>query len=222
MVLRFDSEVNSRPWNRGRKKVVEETGGSVGIAEEDTLRAELYGLLGWLLRAPLSRDDLARAAALEGDDSDLGEALTTLAAVARAARPEAVEDEYHTLFVGVSAGELTPYASYYLTGFTYEKPLAKLRIEMEKLGIAKSDDVSEPEDHIAALCEMMAGLITGAFGTPADLATQQRFFDTHMAPWAGKFFEDLEVSASAALYMPVGTIGKLFMGIETQAFQMAA
>ncbi len=202
--------------------MVEETGGSGGIAEEDTLRAGLYGLLGWLLRAPLSRDDLERAAALEGDDSDLGEALKALAAAARAAQPEAVEDEYHTLFVGVSEGELTPYASYYLTGFTYEKPLAKLRIEMEKLGISKSDDISETEDHIAALCEMMAGLITGAFGAPADLATQQRFFDAHMAPWAGKFFEDLEVAASAALYMPVGTIGKLFMGIETQAFQMAA
>ncbi len=202
--------------------VAQQAGGSGGIAEEDALRAELYALLGWLLRAPPSVDGLRRIAALKGDDSELGRAMKILAAAARAAQPEAVDDEYQTLFVGVGEGELTPYASYYLTGFTYEKPLAKLRIEMEKLGIAKTDDVPEPEDHIAALCEMMAGLITGAFGERADLATQQRFFDTHIAPWAGKFFEDLEVAASAALYMPVGTIGKLFMGIETQAFQMAA
>ncbi len=202
--------------------MAQDAGDSGGIAEEETLRAELYALLGWLLKAPPSAEDLQRAAALEGDDSELGRAIRVLAAAARVTQPEAVEDEYHTLFVGVSDGELTPYASYYLTGFTYEKPLGKLRIEMKKLGIAKSDDVPEPEDHIAALCEMMAGLITGAFGEPADLATQQRFFDTHIAPWAPKFFEDLEVAASAALYMPVGTIGKLFMGIETQAFQMAA
>ncbi len=200
-----------------------ETLGSVGeIAEEDTLRAELYTLLGWLLRSPATASELRRVAALEGDDSELGRAIRVLAAAARAAQPEAVEDEYHTLFIGVGGGELTPYASYYLTGFTYEKPLAKLRIDMGKLGIGRAEDESEPEDHIAALCEMMAGLITGAFGAPADLATQQRFFDTHIAPWSGKLFEDLEVAASAALYMPVGTIGKLFMAIETQAFQMAA
>ena len=202
--------------------MAQDAGDSGGIAEEETLRAELYALLGWLLKAPPSAEDLQRAAAFEGDDSELGRAIRVLAAAARAAQPEAVEDEYYTLFIGVSDGELTPYASYYLTGFTYEKPLGKLRIEMKKLGIAKSDDVPEPEDHIAALCEMMAGLITGAFGEPADLATQQRFFDTHIAPWARKFFEDLEAAGSAALYMPVGTIGKLFMDIETQAFQMAA
>ena len=192
------------------------------IAEEDTLRADVYALLGFLLRSAPTADGLQRVGALDGDGSELGRALSVLAAAARVARPEAVHDEYHALFVGVAAGELTPYASYYLTGFTYEKPLAKLRIDMAPLGIAKTDDVSEPEDHIAALCEMMAGLITGAFAERADLVTQQRFFDTHVAPWAKRFFEDLEAAKSAAFYMPVGTIGKLFMGIETQAFQMAA
>ncbi len=198
------------------------SGAAGGIAEEDSLRAEVYALLGWLLRSPLTADGLRRVNALQGDDSEIGRAIAVVAKAARVVRPEAIEDEYNTLFVGVAQGELVPYASYYLTGFTYEKPLAKLRIEMDKLGIAKSDDVSEPEDHIAALCEMMAGLITGAFAERADLVTQQRFFDTHVAPWAKRFFEDLEAANSAAFYMPVGTIGKLFMGIETQAFQMAA
>lgn len=202
--------------------MAEETGGSRRIAEEDTLRAELYGLLGWLLRAPLSHDDLARAAALEGDDSALGEALTALAAAARGTTPEQIGDEYQDLFIGMGRGELLPFASYYLTGFLNEKPLAKLRVEMGELGIARADDVHEPEDHIAALCEIMAGLITGAFGTPADVATQQRFFDTHMAPWAGQFFSDLEAAKAAAFFMPVGAIGKLFMRIEAQAFEMAA
>src|SRR3546814_15777160 len=74
----------------------------------------------------------------------------------------------------------------------------------------------------AALCEMMAGLITGSFGAPADLAGQRHFFDTHIGCWAPRFFEDLQAAQSAVLYMPVGTIGRLFLAVEAEAFDMAA
>ena len=192
------------------------------VAAEDMLRANTYALLASLFRAPPDAARLADLAKLGADDTEMGRALGALGAAARDSMPEAIDDEYHDLFIGVGEGELTPYASYYLTGFTYEKPLAKLRIEMSELGIAKTDDVAEPEDHIAALCEMMCGLITGAFGAPADLARQQAFFDTHIAPWAERFFEDLETASSANFYKPVGTIGRLFMRIELQSFEMAA
>ena len=115
-----------------------------------------------------------------------------------------------------------PYASQYLTGFVYEKPLAKLRHDMDAIGVAASGSSSEPEDHIAYLCEIMHGLITGVFGEPAVLSAQQKFYETHMASWAGQFFTDLEGAESAALYMPVGTIGRLFLAIEAEAFEMAA
>src|SRR3546814_1226921 len=92
---------------------------------------------------------------------------------------------------------------------------------MAGLRIARADDVKEPEDHIAALCEMMAGLITGSFGAPADLAEQRHFFDTHIGCWAPRFFEDLQAAQSAVLYMPVGTIGRLFLAVEAEAFDMA-
>ncbi len=192
------------------------------VAAEDMLRANTYALLASLFRAPPDAARLADLAKLGVDDTEMGRALGALGAAARESMPEAIDDEYHDLFIGVGEGELTPYASYYLTGFTYEKPLAKLRIEMSELGIAKTDDVVEPEDHIAALCEMMCGLITGAFGAPADLARQQAFFDTHIAPWTERFFEDLETASSANFYKPVGTIGRLFMRIELQSFEMAA
>jgi TorA maturation chaperone TorD len=200
----------------------EAPGNPQGVTEEDQSRAELYGLLAWLLRAPLTRDDLDRLGEIDGGDSDLGEALGALAAAARAATPEQIGDEYQNLFIGVGRGELMPFASYYLTGFLNEKPLAKLRVDMGKLGITRADDVGEPEDHMAALCEMMAGLITGAFGEAADLAAQQRFFDDHIAPWAEKFFADLEAAKGAGFFMPVGAVGKQFMAIEAQAFEMAA
>ena len=192
------------------------------IAEEDSLRADCYALLAWILRAPSSAEDLERLASLTGDESDLGLAIGALASAARRVSPEAAREEYHDLFIGLGRGELMPFGSYYLTGFLHERPLAKLRIDMGQLMISRAEEVREPEDHIAALCEMMSGLISGTFGAPADLAEQQRFFDAHIGPWAERFFGDLEAAKSATLYMPVGTIGKLFMRIEAQAFEMAA
>lgn len=192
------------------------------IAEEDLLRANIYSLLGRLLARPPERATLDMIGGIKGDDTELGQALQSMAAAARASTPGAVDDEYHALFIGLGNAELNPYGSYYLTGFLYEKPLAKLRGDMAEIGIVRADKVHEPEDHIAALCEMMCGLITGAFGQVTDLDEQQNFFATHIAPWAARFFEDLERSPRAAFYMPIGTVGKLFMAIETQAFQMAA
>ena len=192
------------------------------VQEEDLLRAQIYGLLGRLLVRPPDRVVLDLSAAIEGDDSELGAALSALAEGARATNPEAAEDEYNALFIGMTRGELVPYASYYLTGFLHEKPLADLRGDMALLGLARADDVSEPEDHIAALCEMMHGFTTGVFGTPLALADQRRFFDAHIATWAPKFFEDLEAAESAVFYAPVGRVGRLFMAVEAEAFEMAA
>lgn len=195
------------------------------LGEEDRLRADWYLLLAQLLREPPKEASLAGLRQLDGDDSLLGEAISALGAAAKGTDEAKVKREYHDLFIGVGQGELLPYGSYYLTGFLHEKPLAKLRGQMIELGIRRADDVKEPEDHIAALCEMMAGLITGAFsqdGAPAPLATQRQFFETHIGCWAPRFFEDLEAAQSAAFYMPVGTIGRLFMAVETQAFDMAA
>jgi TorA maturation chaperone TorD len=190
--------------------------------EEEQLRAGWYALLARLLSAPADDELLTLLRGLGEDESELGAALGALKAAAGAASPGGIEQEYFDLFVGVGQGELVPYGSYYLTGFLHEKPLARLREDMEALGIARSEGVPESEDHIAALCDMMAGLIAGAFGAPADLASQRKFFDDHVGCWAPRFFENLEAAPSAAFYMPVGTLGRLFMAVESQAFEMAA
>ncbi|NIA69515.1 molecular chaperone TorD family protein [Pelagibius litoralis] len=194
----------------------------IPIAEEDQLRAGWYALLAQLLSGEPGEPALRMMRGLSGDDSELGQAIKALAAAAKGTTVDAARQEYFDLFVGLGQGELLPYASYYLTGFLNEKPLARLRGDMARLQIARADDVSEPEDHVAALCEMMAGLITGSFGDPAGLAEQRKFFDTHIGCWAPRFFEDLQAAQAAVLYMPVGTIGRLFMEIESQAFEMAA
>jgi TorA maturation chaperone TorD len=188
------------------------------IPEEDGLRAQWYGLL----VAPPTAELLETLGAIEGDETGLGKAITRVAAAARAGTVEAVAEEFHDLFIGVGGGELLPYGSYYLAGFTYEKPLAKLRIEMIRLGIVRADDMHEPEDHVASLLGIMGGLITGAYGERADLASQQAFFDVHVGSWAALFFQDLEAAPSANFYKPVGTVGRLFLDVEGQAFKMAA
>ena len=194
------------------------------IAEEDLQRARIYGLLARLLAEPVSEATLAALRAVDADDTtEFGRAMASLADLARRTTRAATEEEYTQLFYGVGAGgELQPYASYYLTGFLYEKPLSNLRGDMAVLGIAPSGSSSEPEDHIAYLCEIMHGLITGAFGEPCHLAMQREFFVKHLAPWAERFFENLERAKSAAFYMPVGTIGRLFVAIEREAFETAA
>jgi TorA maturation chaperone TorD len=192
------------------------------LASEEALRADAYALLATLLRTPPTAETLQNLAGLASDDTELGRAVGLLGVAAQATTVDAVGEEYHDLFIGVGASELKPYASYYRTGFLYEKPLADLRDDMADLGIASAEETSEPEDHIASLCEIMCGLITGAFGAPADLARQRAFFDRHIAPWAAHLFEDLETTQSASFYKPVGMVGRLFMEIESQAFEMAA
>lgn len=191
------------------------------IAEEETLRAAFYGLLSRLLSRAPDAADLNGLAGLAGDDTPLGAGIAALARVARNTTPAAAEREFNTLFIGLGRGELLPYASYYLTGFLNEKPLATLRSHMAKLGIARDADTKEPEDHIATLCEIMAGLIEGRHhAEPLALADQEAFFNTHIAVWAGHFFGDLEAAGAAVLYAPVGTIGRAFMDIEIEAFRM--
>ena len=190
------------------------------IPEEDRLRADMYDFLGALLAKPPDADLLGKSAALSGDDSEVGRSIRTLARIAAASTPETVEDEYNTLFVGLGRGELLPYASYYLTGFLNEKPLAALREDMKTLAIVRTDDVFEPEDHIASLFEMMAGMIVGRFAEPVSLDRSKRFFDRHIGPWASHFFSDLESARNSVFYAPVGSVGRAFMEIEKEAFRL--
>ncbi|SEN09726.1 chaperone TorD involved in molybdoenzyme TorA maturation [Palleronia salina] len=193
------------------------------IASEDRLRADLYNYLGLMLAAPPNDMLLAQTAGLSGDsETDLGRAIASLAKVARVTKPKAVVSEFNALFIGLGRGELLPYASYYLTGFLNEKPLASLRADMAARGIARAPNVFEPEDNIASLMEMMAGQIMGRFGRPATVAEQKQFFNKHIGPWAVHFFSDLEAAKKSVLYASVGQVGRVFMEIEREAFRMSA
>ena len=183
----------------------------------DLERARVFALLGRLLAAAPNPDLLRNLALLPGDASPLGKALAGLAQAAATANAAAVQREYLALFVGVARGELLPYASYYLTGFLHERPLAELRAELARLGIARAEGVAEPEDHLAFCCEAMAGLLSGGFEGDADA-----FLARHLKPWAGRCFADLEVAGAASFYRAVGAFGRVAMDIETAAAEFAA
>lgn len=186
----------------------------------DLLRSHEYNLLAILLGRAPTRDVLDRLGELKGDPSPLGLAHLDLADAAAAADPDALQREFFDLFIGVSRGELLPYASYYLTGFLYERPLAHVRESLLALGIERAENVHEPEDHVAILCEVMAGLTAGRFA--AEPGADRRFFERHLRPWAPRFFADLETAKAAKFYRVVGRVGRLFMEIEAEAFAMDA
>jgi len=189
------------------------------LAPEDQARADLYSLLSSLLLSIPTDEILQKLSQLEGGEGDIGSAISSLARVAKAVDAGSVEREYNVVFIGVGRGDILPYASYYLTGFLHEKPLADLRAAMRSLGLQRREGVVEPEDHLGSLCEMMSGLITGAFGEPASLQTQKDFFNAHIGPWAAHCFSDLEKAENAVLYAPVGSLGRALMDIENEAFR---
>jgi TorA maturation chaperone TorD len=193
-------------------------------SREDSLRAATYALLGRLLSAPPDGSLLdrlgdagdGRADALSADA--LSEAWSALAHASGAARPTVIDDEFHGLFIGLGRGELVPYASWYMTGFLMERPLGELRRDLAQLGIERAESVREPEDHAAALCQVMALLIDD----PAYGSEQERdFYSRHIEPWMKRFFGDLESAEGAVFYRQVGRLGRHFIELEEQSQPMS-
>src|SRR6266446_3665952 len=158
----------------------EHPGTAGDVDEVDAARAQEYALLSVLLARAPDAGLLERLGTLRGDASPLGLAHVALAEAAQRTNVERLEREYFDLFIGLGRGELLPYASYYLTGFLHERPLARLRADLAELEITRSEGNPEPEDHIAILCEVMAGLAGGSFPAPA--GADQKMFDKHIAP----------------------------------------
>ena len=188
------------------------------LDEVDVARAQEYALLSALLARAPDAAFLKRLSQLRGDATPLGVAHAALADAAAAATVQQVEREYFDLFIGLGRGELMPYGSYYLTGFVYERPLARLRQDLAQFGIERADDEIEPEDHAAIVCEIMAGLCARRFHAPA--GSDEVLFEKHVAPWLGRFFTDLSQAETAKFYRHVGTLGRAFIEIETEALAL--
>ncbi len=186
------------------------------MEQENTLwRAQTYALLATLFAKAPDQALLDNIASIEvtEPESPMGQQWKTLIQACQHVDIDALQQEFHDLFIGITHGELLPYGSYYQTGFLMEEPLAELRTDLAKLGLARQDDTAEPEDHIAAQCDVMR-LILMAEGTP--VVTEEQFFQSHLAPWVQSFCDDLAKAKSVNFYKSVAGFAKTFFGMEVK------
>jgi len=192
--------------------------------DEETARAEVYGLLSQLWYAPASPELLGalRVAATEApaEGAFLEEPWRELVGIARAMKDAEVAAEYDALFGGVGKPEVYLFGSHYLSGFLNEKPLARLREDLADLGLTRDEAMPETEDHIAYLCEVMRYLIAGDDVAVANLTRQREFFATHLQPWVAALCEAVSANPRARFYAVLADFTRAFVSVEQQGFDM--
>lgn len=197
---------------------------STGGLDEETARAEVYGLLAPLFYAPPSPDLLAqlRAAVTQAPSAGgfLQEPWRTVVAAARNLSDEQIAAEHEALFGGMGKPEVYLYGSHYLSGFLNDKPVARLRSDLIALGLGRAESMHETEDHIAYLCEVMRYLIAGDDVAVANLTQQKAFFGDHLMPWAGTMCDAITAHPKADFYKQLALFLQAFVGIEQQGFDL--
>lgn len=192
--------------------------------ETELLRAQLYALLAHLLVMPPKMELLLTLQNLAGDSSALGKCFTTISLTARRMSPVMIKHEHHQLFHPENSGYVRPHQSEYHTcsATPIDQCLQDLQEDLHKSHIIAPAHTGFRPDHAGLLLELMAGMISGAFGRVIDLDEQQYYFEKYIASWMPLFFQKLETSEIAAFYMPVATLGKEFLEIEKQAFEIGS
>lgn len=192
--------------------------------DEETARAEVYGLLALLYYAPPEPSLLEslRVAVTEAPTAGgfLEEPWRELVGVARQMDDAAIRAEYDVLFGGVGKPEVYLFGSHYLSGFLNEKPLARLRTDLAALGLGRGDEMPETEDHVAYLCEVMRYLIAGDDAGVSNLARQQAFFAAHVQPWIHALCDAIAAHPKARFYAALSHFTRAFASVEVQGFDM--
>jgi TorA maturation chaperone TorD len=192
--------------------------------DEETARAEVYGLLAQMFYAPPAPELIAELQIAVTDAPVTGgyleEPWRQLVGAARATDPASIALEYDALFGGVGKPEVYLFGSHYLSGFLNEKPLAQLRATLADLGLARDDAMPETEDHFAYVCEVMRYLIAGDDVAVANLTHQRKFFADHVQPWASALCDAIAQHPKARFYGVLAEFTRAFLSVETQGFDM--
>ncbi|CCN70864.1 molecular chaperone [Vibrio nigripulchritudo] len=181
--------------------------------KNDSMRSDIYALFAALMRSAPKEDVLDWLQSIEiseGADSQMSDAWTQLSLAAAIYSPQDIADEYQLLFIGIGRGEVMPFASWHLTGSLMEKPLALIRQDLERLGFERNEYTKEPEDHIAALCEVMSLLESEI--------EQNAFFNRHIQPWFEKLTKQIKQAEHAQFYAALATVMNQFLLIEQTRF----
>ena len=192
--------------------------------DEETARAEVYGLLAALYYAPPTPELLAqlRVAVTQApaEGGFLEESWRAVVASVRALDDASVAKEFNALFAGVGKPEVYLFGSHYLTGFLNEKPVARLRTDLAKLGLERDEAMPETEDHFAYLCEVMRYLIAGDDVAVANLTQQKSFFGDHVQPWTTAMCDAIGQHPRAKFYAALSEFTRAFLSVENQGFDM--
>lgn len=191
----------------------------LSLEPEEQARADWYALLAALFQQPPSVDLMRQIASAPLDSSTtLGHQFSELAQSCAQMEQDAIRQEFDALFLGVGRPEVFLQASFYLTGFLHERPLANLRERMAGLGVVRGSELSLTEDHFGVLCELMRFLIAAENSAPTSVAAQQEIFNEYIAPCFEALCDAIERSESGNFYRQVGRVAKEFFSIEQQAF----
>ena len=194
--------------------------------DEETARAEIYGLLAQLYFAPPPPELMSalRVAVTQApaQGAFLEEPWRAVVAAARAVSDEEAAEEYDALFGGVGKPEVYLFGSHYVSGFLNEKPLARLRETLAQMGLARDESVGETEDHVACVFEVMRYLIAGDDVAVANLTKQNEFFSAHVQPWAPRLCDAIAAHPRARFYAAVAEFTRAFLSVEAQGFDMLA
>ena len=195
--------------------------------DEETARAEIYGLLAQLFYAPPAPEllDALRVAVTEAPTAGafLEEPWRALVGTARELQAGDIRTEYDDLFGGVGKPDIYLFGSHYLSGFLNERPLAQLRDDLRSLGLTRDEaSMPETEDHVAYLCEVMRYLIASDDMAVANLTRQRAFFGTHLQPWIGAMCDAITAHPRARFYSALARFTHAFAGVEQQGFDLLA
>lgn len=182
--------------------------------QQQSIRADIYLILSTLYRQQPTPELIEFLSQLETEPSDsaMQRAWQTVKSAALSSNPEALEDEYQELFIGIGRGEVVPFASWHLTGSLMEKPLASVRHDLGLLGLEREEEVKEPEDHFSALCEVMSVL------SNEEEELQQVFFNKHLGTWFNSLVKQLTQAKHANFYLAVAELTQAFMTLEQVRF----
>ncbi len=197
---------------------------SSSALDEETARAEIYGLLAQLFYQVPAPDLLSQMRVAVTDAPVAGgfleEPWRQVVTAAQQSSDEEIANEYNHLFGGVGKPEVYLYASHYVSGFLNDKPVARLREDLSALGLERDDSMSETEDHFACLCEVMRYLIAGDDVSVSNLTHQEAFFATHIQPWAQEMTESIAKHPKAHFFAVLAEFTQAFLGIEAQGFDL--
>jgi len=193
--------------------------------DEETARAELYGLIAELFYTPPRAELLALLRVATTDAPAPGgfleEPWRQLVGVSREMDDAQIQKEHDALFGGVGKPEVYVYASHFLTGFLNEKPLAQLRTDLAALGLTRdAATMSETEDHVSYVFEVMRFLVAGDDVSVSNLTQQTKFFATHVQTWLPALCDAIQAHPRARFYAALAELTRAFVSVETQGFDL--